>query len=74
MSRIQRPKVKIGISLDAELYEWLRRNTGVGNEFASISHAIERTVARYQAEALKSERHEGPRGPGHGHHGPPPSG
>lgn len=64
MSRIQRPKVKIGISLDADLYEWLRKNTGVGNEFASISHAIERTVARYQAETLRVTTREGhPRPP-----------
>lgn len=62
MARSQKPKVKIGISLDADLYDWLLRNTGVGNEFASISHAIERTVARYQAEAA---RHLGQR-PGEG--------
>lgn len=68
MATSRRPKVKIGISLDAELYEWLRRHTGAGNEFASISHAIERSVARYQAEATRREEshakgpHE-PRGP-----------
>jgi hypothetical protein len=45
--------VKIGISLDADLYAWLQQHTGVGNEFASISHAIERSVARYQAEAKR---------------------
>ena len=53
MARSARPKVKIGISMDADLYEWLLRNTGVGNEFASVSHAIERSVAKYQAETMR---------------------
>lgn len=69
MPTARKPKVKIGISLDAELYEWLRRHTGAGNEFASISHAIERSVARYQAEAARrAEGHsKGPHDPpGHG--------
>jgi hypothetical protein len=44
-------KVKIGISLDAELYEWLLARTGSGREFASISHAVARSVAQYQARA-----------------------
>lgn len=71
MSSVRKPKVKIGISLDAELYEWLRRHTGAGNEFASISHAIERSVARYQAEAARRESHgHAHRGPSHDPHGP----
>lgn len=54
-----RPKVKIGISLDAGLYEWLAARTGVGGEFASISHAIERCIAAYQrAEAMSHAAHE----------------
>ena len=50
MARAQRPKVKIGISIDPELYEWLQQRTGSGREFASISHAVERSVAQYQAK------------------------
>jgi len=44
-------KVKIGISIDQELYEWLLARTGSGREFASISHAVQRSVAQYQARA-----------------------
>ena len=64
MSRGAKPKVKIGISMDADLYEWLRAHTGAGGEFASISHAIERTVARYQNEAER-EKHQQPAPRGH---------
>lgn len=48
MPRGSRPKVKIGISLDPDLYEWIVARTGTGGEFASISHAIERSVYLYQ--------------------------
>ena len=70
MASSRKPKVKIGISLDADLYEWLRLHTGTGNEFASISHAIERSVARYQAEALRREQGQA-KGPPEHHRSPP---
>lgn len=50
-----RPKVKIGISLDADMYDWLSERTGAGREFASISHAIERAIAHYQRSAGEGE-------------------
>lgn len=52
--RGHRPKVKIGISLDPEVYEWLAARTGPGGEFASISHAIERCVVQYQRKLERS--------------------
>lgn len=57
-----RPKVKIGISLDADLYDWLLERTHPGGEFASISHAVERCVVHYQ-------RTHPPHGPGRGEPG-----
>lgn len=67
MARAQRPKpkVKIGISIDPELYDWLLQRTGSGREFASISHAVERSVAQYQAKKRDDVD---------GHDLPPPSG
>lgn len=56
MARGSRPKVKIGISLDADLYEWIVARTGTGGEFASISHAIERCVVSYQREGQPGRR------------------
>ena len=57
MARAERPKpkVKIGISIDPQLYEWLLQRTGAGREFASISHAVERSVAQYQAKKRDDE-------------------
>lgn len=46
--RGSRPKVKIGISLDPELYEWIVARTEIGGEFASVSHAIERCLVFYR--------------------------
>lgn len=60
MARASRPKVKIGISLDADLYDWIVARTGTGGEFASISHAIERCVVAYQrglADARRGHEH-----------------
>lgn len=54
-----KPKVKIGISLDADLYDWLLAHTGAGREFSSISHALERSAALYQEES----RHRKTRSP-----------
>jgi len=67
MARQARPKVKIGISLDADLYEWLQENTGVGQDFASISHAIERIVARYRTELAQRSTREHARGAHYAH-------
>lgn len=50
-----RPKVKIGISLDADLYDWIVARSGTGGEFASISHAIERCVVQFQ-RTMPAER------------------
>lgn len=57
-----RPKVKIGISLDAELYAWIAERTGPGREFSSISHGIERSIAQYQ-HATGTQPHEAPKRP-----------
>lgn len=53
-SRGHRPKVKIGISLDPDLYEWMVARTGTGGEFASISHAIERAIVQYRRQVEAS--------------------
>lgn len=37
-------KVKIGVSLDPDLYAWIVQRTGPGLEFSSITHALERGV------------------------------
>lgn len=58
-SRAARPKVKIGVSIDAELYEWVLQRIGPGGEFASVSHALERALAAYQREAARRESHAG---------------
>lgn len=50
-----RPKVKIGVSLDAELYEWVLQRIGPGGEFASVSHALERALAVYQQDIARRE-------------------
>lgn len=55
--RVSRPKVKIGVSIDAELYEWILQRTGPGGEFASVSHALERALATYQQESARREGH-----------------
>lgn len=54
-SRATRPKVKIGVSIDAELYEWVLQRAGPGGEFASVSHALERALATYQQEIARRE-------------------
>lgn len=54
-----RPKVKIGISLDADLYDWILERSGTGGEFASISHAIERCVVAYQRSPPEERRAHG---------------
>lgn len=51
-----RPKVKIGISLDADMYDWIAARTGPGREFASVSHAIERAVALLQERSNEPVR------------------
>ncbi len=40
------PKKKIGISIDQDLYDWLKREVdSEEHKFASMSHAIEYCVA-----------------------------
>jgi hypothetical protein len=53
----EKPKEKISISIDAELYDWVAKRTGPGKEFSSISHAMERGIASLQG----SERSRGRR-------------
>lgn len=60
-----RPKVKIGISLDADLYDWILERTGTGGEFASISHAIERCVVAYQRNLPEAPRRHDTDTPAH---------
>ena len=57
--RAGRPKVKIGVSLDAELYEWILERIGPGGEFASVSHALERALAAYQRDSARRDPHTG---------------
>lgn len=58
-SRPTRPKVKIGVSLDAELYDWVLQRIGAGGEFASVSHALERALAFYQQTVARREAANG---------------
>lgn len=49
MSRIakgpKRPKVRIGISPDPTLLEWVDSHTGPGKRFATRTHAFEAGIA-----------------------------
>lgn len=49
MSRIakgpKRPKVRIGISPDPTLLEWVDQHTGPGKRFATRTHAFEAGIA-----------------------------
>ena len=49
MSRIakgsKRPKVRIGISPDPTLLEWVDEHTGPGKRFATRTHAFEAGIA-----------------------------
>lgn len=38
-------KVKLGITVDPDIYRWIEARTGPGREFASVSHAFERAAA-----------------------------
>lgn len=59
MSRIargpKRPKVRIGISPDPTLLEWVDAHTGPGKRFASRTHAFETGIA-VLAEQMSSGR------------------
>jgi hypothetical protein len=41
----KRPKVRIGISPDPGLLEWVDQNTGPGKRFATRTHAFEAGIA-----------------------------
>lgn len=41
-------KIKIGVTLDAELLAWVRERTGAGLEFSSVSHGLERAIHFYR--------------------------
>jgi hypothetical protein len=41
----RRPKVRIGISPDPTLLEWVDENTGPGKRFATRTHAFEAGIA-----------------------------
>ncbi len=46
MVDVRMPKKKIGISIDQDLYDWLRREVdSEERKFSSISHAIEYCIA-----------------------------
>ena len=44
------PKVKVGISLDPVLHAWAVARVGEGRMFATMTHAIERGLARLRDE------------------------
>ena len=41
----RRPKVRIGISPDPELLDWVDQHTGPGKRFATRTHAFEAGIA-----------------------------
>jgi hypothetical protein len=47
----KRPKVRIGISPDPTLLEWVDQHTGPGKRFATRTHAFEAGIA-HLAELL----------------------
>jgi hypothetical protein len=55
MSRIppgpKRPKVRIGISPDPTLLEWVDQQTGPGKRFATRTHAFETGIATLVEQA-----------------------
>lgn len=55
MSRIargpKRPKVRIGISPDPTLLEWVDSQTGPGKRFATRTHAFEAGIASLVEQA-----------------------
>jgi hypothetical protein len=52
-----KPKEKISVTIDQELYAWAVEHTGVGKEFASISHAVERSLWTLRDHGKKSNAH-----------------
>ena len=38
-------KIKLSITLDPTLFQWIEERTGPGKEFANVSHALERSIA-----------------------------
>lgn len=47
------PKIKVGVTLDADLLGWIRARTGPGLQFSSISHGIERAIYVYSRAGKK---------------------
>lgn len=45
MTEARRPKVRIGISPDPTLLEWVDQHTGPGKRFATRTHAFEAGIA-----------------------------
>lgn len=43
-------KVKVGVSLDPDLYAWVVERTGPGKQYSSITHALERGIATLRDE------------------------
>ena len=52
----RRPKVRIGISPDPSLLEWVDQNTGPGKRFATRTHAFEAGIACLADHAGRRER------------------
>jgi hypothetical protein len=57
----RRPKVRIGISPDPDLLEWVDERTGPGKRFATRTHAFEAGIAALAAQ--KDDPQEQPQAP-----------
>jgi hypothetical protein len=51
MTEARRPKVRIGISPDPTLLEWVDQHTGPGKRFATRTHAFEAGIAMLSEQA-----------------------
>lgn len=52
----RRPKVRIGISPDPSLLDWVDEHTGPGKRFATRTHAFEAGIACLVAQAAPGDR------------------
>jgi len=48
-------KVKVSVSIDPDLYQWVEEHARVGGRFGSVSHAVEQGLAALRDAEAKAE-------------------
>lgn len=43
-------KVRVSVSLDADLLKWTKSHVGLGKRFSSLTHAVESALVKLQSE------------------------